>query len=79
MESSVPAGDETTYPPLAHLPRSISRQRSLQKGKSASPAFAGFLQIGQRSLMERLPAIGDYKTESQNASEELVVILTSAI
>src|SRR6202030_3671146 len=47
-------GDEITYAPLAHLPRSIRRQRSLQKGKSASSAFAGFLQIGQRSLMGRL-------------------------
>ena len=46
-------GDEITYPPLAHLPRSIRRQRSLQKGKSGSVAFVGFLQIGQRSLMER--------------------------
>ena len=47
-------GDEITYAPLAHLPRSIRRQRSLQKGKSASADFTGFLQIGQRSLMERL-------------------------
>jgi len=29
-------GDEITYPPLAHLPRSIWRQWSLQKGKSGS-------------------------------------------
>ena len=50
-------GDEITYAPLAHLPRSIKRQRSLQKGKSASAAFAGFLQIGQRSLMVRLRGI----------------------
>src|ERR1700732_2893473 len=50
-------GDEITYPPLAHLPRSIRRQRSLQKGKSASVAFVGFLQIGHRSLMERLRGI----------------------
>src|SRR5580704_11385384 len=48
------SGDEITYAPLAHLPRSIRRQRSPQKGKSASSAFAGFLQIGQRSLMGRL-------------------------
>jgi len=52
-------GDEMTYPPLAHLPRSIRRQRSLQKGKSGSAAFVGFLQIGQRSLMVLLRGIFD--------------------
>ena len=39
-----------TYFPLAHLPRSIVRQRSLQKGDSGSALLTGFLQIGQRSL-----------------------------
>ena len=58
MASSVSlTGEEITYPPLAYLPRSISRQRSLQKGKSPSVAFVGFLQIGQRSLMGRLLGI----------------------
>ena len=42
-------GEEITYCPLAHLPRSMVRQRSLQKGKSASPFLTGFLQIGQRN------------------------------
>src|ERR1700732_374135 len=46
-------GDEITYPPLAHLPRSITRQRSLQKGKSGSELLTDFLQIGQRSLTVR--------------------------
>ena len=46
-------GDEITYFPLAHLPRSIRRQRSLQKGKSASLLVTGFLQVGQLSLSAR--------------------------
>src|SRR4029077_14067869 len=55
--SASATGDEITYAPLAHLPRSIRRQRSLQKGKSVSVAFVGFLQIGHRSLMGRLRGI----------------------
>src|SRR6266536_6541973 len=43
-------GDETTYCPLAHLPRSINRQRSLQKGKSSADFVTAFLQIGHLSL-----------------------------
>ena len=35
-----------SHRPLAHFPRSIVRQRSLQKGKSAPPLLTGFLQIG---------------------------------
>jgi hypothetical protein len=42
-------GVEITYPPLAHLPRSISRQRSLQKGKSFDPARTRVRQLGQRN------------------------------
>src|ERR1019366_5721402 len=41
---------EMTYAPLAHLPRSTARQRSLQKGYSASLASTIFLQVGQRKL-----------------------------
>src|ERR1035441_2075641 len=33
--------------PVAQLPRSMMRQRSLQKGKSGSPGATAFLQIGQ--------------------------------
>ena len=44
------SGDGITYWPLAHLPRSMVRQRSLQKGNSGSELFTGFLQIGQRNL-----------------------------
>jgi len=43
-------GEEMTYCPLAHLPRSIVRQCPLQKGKSRFALVTGFLQIGQRSL-----------------------------
>ena len=42
-------GVEITYPPLAHFPRSISRQRSLQKGKCSEPASTSVRQVGQRS------------------------------
>ena len=44
---------EITYAPLAHLPKSISRQRSLQKGKSGSPRWTSFRHVGQRSVLER--------------------------
>jgi hypothetical protein len=53
-------GDEITYAPLAHLPRSMVRHRSLQKGNPASLLFTGFLQIGQRRLTVRLRAIDSY-------------------
>src|SRR5215467_1207267 len=40
-------GVEITYPPLAHLPRSIRRQRSLQKGKFSSLANTSVRHVGQ--------------------------------
>ena len=43
-------GELMTYPPEAHLPRSITRQRSEQKGKSSLPASTMVLQVGQRSV-----------------------------
>ena len=43
-------GEEITYPPLAHLPRSIRRHRSLQNGNSASVFNTIFRQVGQRRL-----------------------------
>jgi len=43
-------GDETTYWPLAHLPKSISRHRSLQKGKSSDAFATGFLHVGHLSF-----------------------------
>jgi hypothetical protein len=51
------SGDEITYWPLAHLPRSMVRHRSLQKGNSALLALTAFLQIGQRSRIARFRAI----------------------
>lgn len=50
-------GEEMTYSPLAHLPRSIKRQRSLQKGKSEFLLGTGFLQVGHDSLPARLRAM----------------------
>src|SRR5580704_3668497 len=45
-------GSDTTYFSLAQLPRSRSRQRSLQKGKSALLSESvGVLQIGQRCFI----------------------------
>jgi hypothetical protein len=44
---------------MAHLPRSIRRQRSEQKGKSSSVALTSFLQVGQWSdLILGLAALG---------------------
>src|SRR6185437_3509316 len=46
-DSSV-AGSDTLYFSLAQLPRSVRRQRSLQKGKSLSLVESvGFRQMGQ--------------------------------
>jgi len=50
-------GDEMTYPPLAHFPRSMVRQRSLQKGKSGFFPATAFLQTGHRSFGARLRTI----------------------
>jgi len=44
------AGELMTYPPLAHLPRSITRQRFEQKGKSSLPASTIVLHVGHRSV-----------------------------
>src|ERR1019366_4340560 len=44
-----------TYLPVAQLPRSMMRQRSLQKGKSGSPGATDFLQMGQ-VIIRRLRA-----------------------
>src|ERR1019366_677882 len=69
VSSASSTGDEITYAPLAHLPRSIRRQRSLQKGKSASADFTGFLQIGQRSLMGWLrDIVGSQKSDCRGGN-----------
>src|SRR5256885_5289474 len=55
MSSSLKTGSETTYFSVAQLPRSRSRQRSLQKGKSAWTAESvSVLQIGHLCFMTLL-------------------------
>jgi len=66
MDSSASVtGEEITYWPLAHLPRSMRRQRSLQKGKSGPVVFTDFLQIGQRSLTGGLRGIHSFQEEDR--------------
>jgi hypothetical protein len=43
-------GEEMRYSPLAHLPRSITRQRSLQNGTFGSSRGTIVLQMGQRRI-----------------------------
>jgi hypothetical protein len=52
-------GVEITYPPLAHLPRSIKRQRSLQKGNPGSERKTILRQVGQRKLRTLLAMARD--------------------
>src|SRR5260370_9201100 len=53
--SSSKTGSETTYFSVAQLPRSRSRQRSLQKGKSAWTAESvSVLQMGRLCFTARL-------------------------
>jgi hypothetical protein len=47
-------GDDTTYFPLAHFPKSINRQRSLQKGKSSVPSATLCLHVGHLTRTLRL-------------------------
>ena len=63
-------GDEMTYPPLAHFPRSIKRQRSLQKGNSGSLLLTVFLQVGHFRLGEGLRAI----KSSHDFRDQVVVV-----
>src|SRR5215469_6904656 len=60
-----------TYPPRAHLPRSMVRQRSLQKGNSGSPARTSFLQVGHRKLRVRFFFTIAYL---QNAGDKVVIV-----
>ena len=53
-------GDEITYWPLAHFPKSISRQRSLQNGNSGSFFRTGCLQVGHFTFNASLRGIGLY-------------------
>ena len=50
-------GVEITYPPLAHLPRSIVRHRSLQNGNSGSSFRTSLRQVGHRKLFSFFLAI----------------------
>ena len=47
-------GDEITYPPEAHFPRSRIRHRSEQNGKSASVASTTFRHVGQNKPLGTL-------------------------
>lgn len=58
-----------TYFPLAHFPRSITRQRSLQKGNSASVFNTIFLQVGQRRLATRFFGIAKHSAFSTQSSQ----------
>src|ERR1700692_123206 len=52
LSSSLKMGSETTYFSLAQFPRSRSRHRSLQKGKSACTVESvGVLHIGHLCFM----------------------------
>ena len=53
-------GVEITYPPLAHLPRSMVRHRSLQNGNSGSSLSTSLRQVGHRKL--RIFFLGISKT-----------------
>ena len=44
-------GEEMRYTPLAHFPRSICLQRSLQKGNSSPFAVISVRQVGQRKML----------------------------
>jgi hypothetical protein len=47
------AGEEMRYFSADQLPKSISRQRSPQKGKSGSPSFTLFPQMGHFQFIAR--------------------------
>src|ERR1035437_6379572 len=63
---------------MAHLPRSILRQRSLQKGKSSSVRRTSIPQVGQRrSLTDFFLAAIFYSTlqrPSEDAGDYVVVV-----
>src|ERR1700735_3187393 len=48
-------GDDMRYTPLAHFPRSMVLQWSLQKGKSASFTVTSCPHVGQRRLLSFFP------------------------
>ena len=73
-ESGSFIGDEITYPPLAHLPRSITRQRSLQNGNSGSEANTIFLQVGQRRLRTDFFGIASLSGQLNDSCDQIVLV-----
>ncbi len=67
-------GDEITYAPLAHFPRSIWRQWSLQKGKSGFALVTFFLQIGQRRDLTRLRTINFGSGFREDLCDQVVIV-----
>jgi hypothetical protein len=63
-------GDETTYSPADHLPKSIVRQRSLQKGNSGSEAFTGCRQMGHRNRIDFLRGINKWNDRFGQLNEK---------
>src|ERR1700682_1523701 len=60
---------------MAHLPRSMRRQRSLQNGKSSSAVFTSFLQVGQWSgLILGVFAIGFCRLEYLDSSSPIFAV-----
>ncbi len=72
--------ERITYAPLAHLPRSMVRQRSLQKGNSGSRAVTAFLQVGHFSLifLRTMKFTGMVISGSPGASNPIYKVLTAA-
>jgi hypothetical protein len=62
-----------TYCPLAHLPRSMVRQRWLQKGNSGSAVLTGFLQIGQRTSTVFTIRREQFK-KLENSGDQIVIV-----
>ena len=58
VSSASVTGEEITYPPLAHFPRSMVRHRvAAERELRHRCLLPAFLQIGQRSLMVRFRGI----------------------
>lgn len=64
-------GVEITYPPLAHLPRSIVRHLSLQNGNSGSVLNTSLRQVGHRKLRIFFLGISKSRYVTQNTGFEV--------
>src|SRR5262249_54878666 len=70
--SSLKMGSETTYFSEAHAPRSATRQRSLQNGKSASCSESvGFLQVGHLCFIAKMPDAGQSTRPEESSLPQL--------